>query len=153
MKNSDLVVLLDNESAIASLIKAVVSDEPTEFAQLVSGKFQPGRTSYIHRYVLDDGSELRLKFVDTVKTVLNSKLQVISGKESFLSYLEVITAPKGKKATCKSLYVNQIVWAPQKSQALEKHTVHIEELKKIGVALGIDLNDARSWSTTYTENY
>lgn len=153
MKNSDLVSLLDNDSAIASLIKASVAEEPSEFVQLVSGKFQPGRTSYIHRYVLDDGSELRLKFVDTIKTVLNSKLQVISGKESFLSYLEIILAPKGLKAQCKSLYVNQVVWAPQKSQALEKHTVHIEELKKIGAALGIDLNEPRNWSTTYTENY
>lgn len=153
MKNSDLVGILDDESAIVSLIRGSTSEEPSDFVQLVTGKFQPGRTPYLHRYLMEDGSELRLKFVDTVKTVLNSKLQVISGKESFLSYLEVIVAPKGKKAYCKSLYVNQIVWAPQKSQALEKHTVHIEDLKKIGIALGINLDSPDSWSTTYTENY
>lgn len=123
-----------------------------ETLALLKGHFTPGRTPYIHQVVFPNGSQLRLKFYDTVKQVLNTKGQPVYGKESYLSYLEVTVAPAGQKAYCYSIDVTQIVWGTSKSKATEKHLIALGALVEMAASLGISLIPG-AWCTTYTENY
>jgi hypothetical protein len=123
-----------------------------ETLALLTGKFVPGRTPYIHVFTFPDGSQLRLKFYDTIKQILNTKGQPVYGKESFLSYLDVTIAPAGQKAYCFSMDVSQIVWGTSKSKAQVKHAEALAALTATATALGIDL-EPTAWATVYTENY
>lgn len=123
-----------------------------EVRALLKGHFTIGRTPYIHQVMLPNGSQVRLKFVATIKQILNSKGKPVYGKESFLSYMEVTVAPVGQKAYCFSVDVTQVVWGTSKSKALEKHNVAVAALSAVAENLGITLAD-QSWSTVYTENY
>jgi hypothetical protein len=142
-------------------LQALLSDQDAfkrafrkdETLALLKGQFKIGRTPYIHQVVFADGSQLRLKFYDTIKQILNTKGQPVYGKESFLSYLEVTVAPAGQKAYCYSVDVKQIVWGTSKSKATVLHQEALAELSKIAVALEIDLSAPTAWSTVYTENY
>lgn len=124
-----------------------------ETAALLKGKFAPGRTPYIHQVTFDDGSQLRLKFYDTIKIILNSKGQPVYGKESFLSYLDISVLPAGSKGYSYTADVKQLVWSTSKSKALEKHNEALGLLKAQADALGIDLSSPTSWATVYTENH
>ncbi len=147
MTLDELQAILPNEDAVK---RAFRKDETIA---LLKGNFTLGRTPYLHQVVFPDGSQLRLKFCDTVKQILNTKGQPVYGKESFLSYAEVTVAPAGKKAYCFSLDVNQVVWGTSKSKAVEKHATCVAALVEMATALGIDLSDSSAWSTVYTENY
>jgi len=124
-----------------------------ETAAFLKGNFKQGRTPYIHQVTFPDGSQVRLKFYDTVKEILNSKGKPVYGKESFLSYIDVTVAPVGSKAYCFTTDVKQIVWGTSKSQATEKHAESIAALTAQAEALGIDLSAPTAWATVYTENY
>jgi hypothetical protein len=129
------------------------ADETNEVVPLIKGTFVQGRTPYIHVAKLPDGSEIRLKFYNTVKKLFNSKNVELIGKESFLSYLEVTVAPVGIKGYFYTTDVVQVVWAPSRTKALVKHEAAIANLLAQAAALGIDLSAPTSWATTYTENY
>jgi hypothetical protein len=120
---------------------------------LLKGNFREGRVPYVHQVTFPNGSQLRFKFYDTVKVILNSKGQPVYGKESSLSYVEVAVAPIGQKAYSFSLDVNQIVWGVAKSKALIKHAEALSALRAYAETLGIDLSSPTSWATVYTENY
>lgn len=147
MTIADLQALLPDQDAFKRAFRR------DETLALLKGNFKIGRTPYINQVVFPDGSQLRLKFYDTVKQILNTKGQPVYGKESFLSYLEVTVAPAGQKAYCYSVDVNQIVWGTSKTKARAKHLECITALSEIATAVGIDLAPATAWSTVYTENY
>lgn len=120
---------------------------------LLKGSFREGRTPYVHQTTFDDGSQIRLKFYNTVKEILNSKGKPVYGKESFLSYIDVTVMPAGQKGYSLSVDVKQIVWGTSKSKAQEKHNEALAEIVTHAEALGIDLSAPTAWATTYTENY
>jgi hypothetical protein len=124
-----------------------------ETANLLNGLFTVGRAPYIHQVVFEDGSQLRLKFYDTIKVILNSKGQPVFGKESFLSYIEISVLPAGGKGYSYTVDPKQIVWGISKTKAQEKHDQALQLLKDQASAFGIDLSAPTSWATVYTENY
>jgi hypothetical protein len=144
---ADLEVLFSDEG---SAKKAIRSDE---VAALLKGMFGPGRTPYLQTVKFPSGSELRLKFVNVVKEILNSKGKPVPGKESFLSYLEVTVLPAGKKGFYFTTDVTQVVWAPSKSKAEVKHAVAIAALTEFATSLGIDLSAPGAWHTVYSQSY
>ena len=144
---ADLEVLFSDE---ASARKALRKDE---VVAVLKGSFGPGRTSYLQTVKFPGGTELRLKFVNVVKQILNSKGKEVPGKESFLSYLEVTVIPAGKKGFYFTTDVTQVVWAPSKSKAEVKHGVAIAALTEFATSLGIDLSAPGAWHTVYSQNY
>lgn len=133
--------------------KVVSAGHKNEMVALLSGNFGLGRASYIHQVILPDGSQIRLKFFNVIKEILNSKGKPVPGKESFLSYLEVTVMPAGGKGYYFTVDVEQIVWGTSKSKAQIKHTEKLAELKVQADQLGIDLSLPTSWATVYSENY
>lgn len=144
---ADLEVLFSDEQ---SARKALRSDE---VASVLKGSFGPGRTPYLQTMKFPGGTELRLKFVDVVKEILNTKGKPVPGKESFLSYLEVTVMPAGKKGFYFTTDVVQIVWGTSRSKAAEKHGIKIAELVTFAESLGIDLTVAGAWHSVYSQNY
>lgn len=132
----------------------VVSAGPkNEMVALLSGNFGQGRVPYVHQVVLPNGTQIRLKFTNVVKQILNSKGKEVPGKESYLSYLEVIVAPAGLKAYCFTVDVEQVVWGTSRAKAAEKHDANLKALRAQAEQLGIDLNAAGAWNTIYSEVY
>lgn len=146
MTSNDLAGLLNNESTARRVLRN------PETAAFLKGQFGIGRTPYIHTVTVGD-TELRLKFYNVVKQILNSKGKEVPGKESFLSYIEVTVAPSGRKATMFTMDVTQAVWAPSKTKAIVKHDEAIAALKTFAESFGIDLNAPAAWCTTYSMNY
>lgn len=144
---ADLEVLFSDE---ASAKKAIRSDE---VASVLKGSFGPGRTPYLQTMKFPGGTELRLKFVDVIKEILNSKGKPVPGKESFLSYLEVTVMPAGKKGFYFTTDVNQVVWAPSKIKATAKHESNVAELISFAESLGIDMTAVGAWHKVYSQNY
>lgn len=124
-----------------------------EFIELTKNKFQPGRVPYVHSFKSPDGDEIRIKFVDTVKIIRNSKNQEVPGKESFLCYIDFSALPQGQKGFSFSQDCLQSVWANGRSAALVKHNAALQEIRSRAEELGIDLSDPLSWCTVYSENY
>jgi len=144
---ADLEVLFSDE---ASARKALRKDE---VVAVLKGSFGPGRTPYLQTVKFPGGTELRLKFVNVVKQILNSKGKEVPGKESFLSYLEVTVMPAGKKGFYFTTDVTQVVWAPSKSKAEVKHATAIAALTEFATSLGIDLTGPGAWHTVYSQSY
>jgi hypothetical protein len=144
---ADLEVLFSDE---ASARKALRKDE---VVAALKGSFGPGRTPYLQTVKFPGGSELRLKFVNVVKQILNSKGKEVPGKESFLSYLEVTAMPAGQKGFYFTTDVNQVVWAPSRSKAEVKHNTNVAALAAFAEALGIDLTAPGAWHSVYSQNY
>ena len=130
-----------------------VAGEKNEVYKLIAGQFRPGRVPFVHQVVLPDGSQIRVKFTNTIKKIYNSKNVELTGKESYLSYYEVIVAPVGQKAYSWTSDVNQIVWGASPSKAREKHAICIKALVAEARGLKIDLEEPTSWNTIYSENY
>ena len=133
--------------------KVVSAGHKNEMIALLKGNFGKGRTPYIHQVVLPDGSQIRLKFFNVIKQILNSKGKEVPGKESFLSYIEVTVAPIGLKAYYFTVDIEQIVWGTSRAKAQVKHDVKLAELVAQAADLGIDLNVPGSWNTIYSESY
>lgn len=144
---ADLEALFETEASAKKAIK-----DP-EVLQVLAGSFGQGRTSYLHTMKFPGGTELRLKFVNTVKQILNSKGKEVPGKESFLSYLEVTVIPVGQRGFIFSSAVTQVVWAPSKTKANEKHENALNALRAVGEVLGLDLSTQGAWSTVYSQSY
>ena len=141
------------EKAICSeqTLKKYINSE--EFINLTNGKFSNGRVPYVFVFKTESGAEIRMKFVDTVKIIRNSKNQEVPGKESFLSYLDISAHPIGMKGYFFTTNVLQLVWANGKSKAQTMHEEAVCKLKERAAALGIDLSESSSWCKIYTENY
>lgn len=147
MTLNELQALLPDQDAFK---RAFRKDET---ATLLKGQFTQGRTPFIQVFTFPDGGQVRLKFYNVVKQILNSKGQPVYGKESYLSYLEVTAVPAGQKAYCFTTDVTQIVWGTSKSKATEKHITQIDALKAYAETFGIDLSEPTAWCVVYSENY
>lgn len=145
MNIDDLQVLVREQDAFRRVFRK------PEVTELIKGQFRKGRTPYIHQVTLPDGSQIRLKFYNTVKQIRNSKGQEVMGKESYLTYLEVSVAPAGAKGYFYTTDVSQVVWGTSRSKATVKRDADLEALVAIGTELGIDLSAPESWCSTYTE--
>lgn len=146
MTLNDLEVFLSDD---AHARRALRSEDA---AALLKGTFGIGRLPYIHTAMVGT-TEVRVKFVDTVKQILNSKGKEVPGKESFLSYLEVTVCPAGKKAFSYTVDVKQVVWGTSRSKALATHAENTAALAAFAETLGIDLTAPTAWCTTYSMNY
>lgn len=144
---ADVSPMFNNEILAKKAIKN------PEVLSVLKGTFGPGRTSYLHTTKLPNGTEVRLKFTNTVKQILNSKGKEVPGKESFLSYFEVIVLPSAGKGFCFTSDVTQVVWAPLKSKAVLKHQEALNSLIQFGESVQIDLSAESSWNTLYSQNY
>lgn len=134
-------------------LKAKDDNEPNWLIQTAGGMFVNGRVPFVKSIDLPDGSSIRLKFVDTIKNVLNSKLAPTLGKESFLSYLEVSVFPAGIKGYSFTLNVNQVRWKTSKTSATIEHQKNLGVLVEFATALGINLSSQDSWCTVYSQSY
>ena len=159
MTLDDLQVLVQDQAIFRKAFRKTdaesrVNDEAkNEMMALLSGNFGLGRMPSIHQVVLPNGSQIRLKFFNVVKEILNSKGKPVPGKESFLSYLEVTVMPVGLKGYTFTVDAHQIVWSTSKSKAQIKHDEKLAKLKVLADELGIDLSLPSSWVKIYSENY
>lgn len=157
---TELQAIITNEDEVKKVFRAALHSQKPGSADLqntliqnISGKFVQGRTPFISVLELADGSSIRLKFVNTIKNVLNSKLVPTIGKESFLSYLEVSVFPAGFKGYSFTLDVNQVRWKTAKSVAEVVHATKIAALVAFADAVQIDLSKNESWCTVYSQTY
>ena len=134
-------------------VKAQANVESDELIKSTKGLFIEGRVPFIKVLELPDGSSIRLKFVNTIKNVLNSKLAPTLGKESFLSYLEVSVFPAGLKGYSFTLNVNQVRWKTSKTSATIEHQKHLNVLVQFAAALDINLMSPDSWCAVYSQTY
>ena len=124
-----------------------------EMIALLKGNFRLGRMPNIHQATLPDGSQIRLKFYNVIKQILNSKGKEVPGKESFLSYLEVTVAASGLKAYCFTVDVEQVVWKTSRTNAQVKHDKKLNDLIAQADELGIVLSAPGAWTKIYSETY
>jgi hypothetical protein len=95
-----------------------------------------------------NGSTMRLRFFDTVKPIFDYMNVEVPGKESFLSYIEVVVYPLGKKAYMFKSDLRQVVWGVSKKAAQVKHDHGLYLLGLKAKALGFELT-AESWAHNY----
>ena len=159
MTVDDIQVLLCDQDAFKKAFRKAdrqgfSTEHPrNEMFALLKDQFKPGRVPYIHQVVFPDGSQLRLKFVDTIKKIYDTKGRELMGRESYLTYLEITLAPAGKKAEFFTVDVSQVVWQPSKPKATVKYEMDKSKLVKIATDLGIDLSVPGAWCTLYSQNY
>lgn len=144
MTSADLEALLVDPTHVRRLFKS------EEALSALAGSFSVGRVPFVHVTRIG-GTEIRVKFVRTVKQVLNTKGREVPGKESFLSYIEVATMPAGKKGFLTTVNLNQEPWGTSRTKAEERMSVHLAELISIADALKIDLSAPTAWSTVYSQ--
>lgn len=119
---------------------------------LLKGQFREGRLPFIHQVTLPSGAQVRFKFYDCIKRIYNNKGQELSGKESFLSYLDISVAPVALKGYSFTADLTQVVWGTSMAAAEAKHLVALEALKVWGVDLDIDLSTPDKWCKIYSES-
>lgn len=143
MTLDELQALLPDQDAFRRALRR------DDVVALLKGQFREGRLPNIHQVTFPNGSQLRIKFYDTVKRLFNSKNIELIGKESFLSYMEVSVLPAGSKGYFYTTDVNQIVWGMSKTKALVKHNAAVAAI--LDFATSLDITPV--WTTVYTENY
>lgn len=126
------------------------SGEITEFLR---GKFVADRMPHMHTVTLSDGSRLALRFTNTIRYLLDSKLKRRTDRQSYLSYMELRVFPVGLKGYCKTFNDKLILIAQPMEANLKKHQDNIALLTAEAEKYGIDLTVPNSWSTVYNENY
>lgn len=149
--------LIKDETSFKKALRKVDREEgkasSNKVADLLKGQFKIGRTQYIHIVTLPDGSQISLKFYDTVRRLYNNKNVELVGKESYLSYLEVAVQPAGLKGYMYTTDVSQIVWGVSRTKAFAKHERAIAALVAQAESFGIDLSKAGAWNNKYNENF
>jgi hypothetical protein len=98
--------------------------------------------------VTPNGSRVLLRFYDTVKPIFDYQNVEVPGKESFLSYLEVVVYPVGMKAYLFRSDLRQVVWGDAKTAAKVKHDHGLFLLGVKAKALGFELTEA-NWRHNY----
>jgi len=121
-------------------------------AEALNGKFSTPRIPRRHEVTID-GSLIVVKFIDTVKYLLDAKMRRIHGRDSLLSYIEVVVVPEGAKPTVKLFDVKQIVIGVPRETFEAKHTANLVKLVEFAKLYGINLTDAAAWVRVYDENY
>lgn len=119
----------------------------------LSGHFSEGRTPYLHVVTLPDGCTVTFKFVDTIKFLLDAKLQRRPDRRSYLSYLEVTIQNPAEKAVSRAFDVKLIPIKAPVDHAAIKHEEHLSKLVDFALKFNIDLSNRERWSVVYDENY
>lgn len=116
----------------------------TDAAKLGLDLWSWHEASESYRIETPNGSILQLRFYNTVKPIFDYMNIEIPGKESFLSYIEVIIRPTGIKGYMFRSDVSQVVWGVSKNSAQIKHDANLAKLVIKAKALGIDLTNWRN---------
>jgi hypothetical protein len=124
-----------------------------EITALLTGKFSPGKVPYLHTVTLPDGSKIVLRFTNTIRYMLDSKLKRRTDRESYLSYMQLIVQPVGMKAYHKVFEPKLILIEAPTEKAAAKHAKALADLKEIAATYGISLESPNDWSTVFDENY
>lgn len=124
-----------------------------EIFDVLRGRFAPGKVAHAHTVTLEDSSRICFKFFDTIKYLIDSKLQRRPDRDSFLCYFEVCVYPAGQKAYCRVFDAKTVPCQPPKDVAKAKHEKNIAKLKEVADKLSIDLTDPSSWCNVYCETY
>lgn len=135
MSQELLIASVRNLRAMSDLFKKQVFQP-----EFYSGEWV--KDGKMFRLTLPDGSKIRLKFFNTVKTIQNSKLQDIPGRESFLSYIDVAVMPAGEKAYSFNIDIKLHPWGHSRSSAMSAHAESIQNLISKAKILGIELTPA-----------
>lgn len=125
----------------------------SEVTALLTGRFKPEKVSWLHTATLEDGSRIVLRFTNTIRYMLDSKLQRRTDRQSYLSYMELCVFPVGMKAYCKVYEPKMVLIAAPTEQAAAKHARNIESLKEQAAVYGINLDNDNDWSTVFNENF
>lgn len=147
MTVTDLELLVQDQAAFRKAFRK------PELNELIKGQFKEGRLPFIHQVTLPSGAQIRLKFYNCVKRIFSSKGLELSGKESYLSYLEVAAVPVGIKGYSFIVNQAQIVWASGKREADEKQELQLAALRELAAELDISLDKPEAWCTIYSENH
>lgn len=147
MNTTDLQELVQDQAAFRKAFRK------PELIELIKGQFKEGRLPFIHQVTLPNGAQLRFKFYNCVKRIYSSKGLELSGKESFLSYLDVSAAPLGIKGYSFIVNQAQIVWGASRSEAEVKHIAQLATLTELATEVGIDLTKPGAWCTIYSEDH
>lgn len=134
----ELMLLVRNEEEFKKYFKKKAHVE-----EMGKGHWKSdGKKGY--RLTLPDGSYIRIKFFDTIKIIYNSKNVEVPGRESFLSYIDVVVAPFGIKAYGFNIDMAQCVMAYAKGRppAKDTHAINIAKLYKKAEGFGIELTPA-----------
>lgn len=113
----------------------------TDPAKLGAGAWAWDEKARAFGIVTPNGSLLALKFFDTVKVVYDYMNVEVLGKESSLSYIEVVVRPAGIKGYMFKSDLLQSVWGDSKSKALVKHAAGLDKLRAKALTLGIEVAD------------
>jgi len=101
-----------------------------------------------YRVTTPNGSILQLRFFDTVKPIFDYMNVEVPGKESFLSYIEVVVRPTGIKGYMFKSDATQAVWGDSRSKAEIKHQAALVKLSTKAASLGID-SATFEWRNNY----
>lgn len=149
MTDSDLSAAIENPETFFSLIRS----KKGEATKVLAGRFEVDKKPYLHAVTLEDGSKITFKFVDTIKYLLDHKMRRIHGRDSFLSYLEIIAQPAGKKAYSRTFDIKQVVIAVPRETSEAKHRLNVAKLAMLGQTYEIDLTPVDAWYRIYDESY
>lgn len=121
-------------------------------AEALNGKFVTPKIPRRHELNVD-GSLVVVKFIDTVKYLLDAKMRRIHGRDSLLSYIEMCVVPEGAKPTVKVFDVKQIVIGVPRETFEAKHTTNLVKLVEFAKSYGINLTASDAWVRVYDESY
>ena len=124
-----------------------------DFLAGLAGRFEVGKMPHLHVASLEDGSTIGIKFVNTVKHLIDSKLKQIPGRESYLSYYEISGTPFCQKTHVHVFNVKQVRVMTPRIDAAAKHAENLDKLRELATSIGINLDNPESWSTVYSENH
>ncbi len=124
-----------------------------EIKEFLTGKFSEGHQPYLNVVNLSDGSKICVKFVNTIKFLLDYKLKRRTDGESHLSYWEVMVYPAGMKAYSKTFDAKLIPIKVSKDEALAKNEAGLKRLYDIASGFGITLDTPAKWCIRYDESY
>lgn len=144
-----LLEAVRDENALLKLFKGPVFEEG-----LGKGSWTKADRGNGFQLALADGSIIKLKFFNTVKQITNSKLQIVPGRESYLSYIDVSTLPvdnegKRTKGFTFKLDIKQYPWLHARAKAEVVHNVCLQNLKDKAAKLGLSLDEEGSFETYY----
>lgn len=135
----------DEASVLSALKKMLNGVNPNNGTWPVFSKDEKGG----FKTELLDGSYIRLRFFDCLIHLKDVRGNVLPGKESNLSYIDVTVMPKGVKGFMFKMESNRYLWKFAPAEAKKKHADAIGALHTKAKNLGIDLSEPKSWETYY----
>lgn len=140
----DSIALLEQQIQNEEAFTRIFKHKLTSPTALGAGLWQWNELTQRFEIKTSNGGVLALKFFDTVKKVFDYQNIEIPGKESYLSYIEVVVRPAGIKGYMFRSDQVQAVWGDSRSKALVKHEKNIAMLLAKAKGLGFELT-AEQW--------